>query len=301
MSQTNQTTPSLADALSPANIANPYPLYRQMREIDPVYWDERVNSWVLTTYAHNVSALRDTRFSAAGFMAETAWIPEELRATLEPPIRALTRQMLFLDPPDHTRLRGLVAKPFTPPMIEALRPTIQQIADELLGNCVLILAAGHGTTIYLIGNGTLALLRNPDQLAQLQAHPTLISSAVPELLRYDGPVQLTSRRAKEDLYIGDKAISAGQEVIMLLGAANHDPAQFSAPDQLNLTRPENRHLAFGLGIHFCLGAPLARVEGEIAFSTLVRRFPALHLETEDVAWQPSVVFRGPKQLPIVLS
>src|SRR5437660_1639080 len=104
MAQTNQTTPSLADALSPENIANPYPLYRQMREIDPVYWDERVNSWVLTTYAHNVSALRDTRFSATGFMAETAWIPEELRATLEPPIRALTRQMLFLDPPDHTRL-----------------------------------------------------------------------------------------------------------------------------------------------------------------------------------------------------
>ena len=173
--------------------------------------------------------------------------------------------------------------------------------EELLGNCVLILAAGHGTTIYLIGNGTLALLRNPDQLAQLQAHPTLISSAVPELLRYDGPVQLTSRRAKEDLYIGDKAISAGQEVIMLLGAANHDPAQFSAPDQLNLTRPENRHLAFGLGIHFCLGAPLARVEGEIAFSTLVRRFPGLHLETDTVEWQPSVVFRGPKQLPIVLS
>src|SRR5437588_4557877 len=132
MAQTNQTTPSLADALSPENIANPYPLYRQMREIDPVYWDERVNSWVLTTYAHNVSALRDTRFSATGFMAETAWIPEELRATLEPPIRALTRQMLFLDPPDHTRLRGLVAKAFTPRMIEALRPTIQQIADELL-------------------------------------------------------------------------------------------------------------------------------------------------------------------------
>jgi len=409
MSQTDQTTPSLADALSPANIANPYPLYRQMREADPVYWDERINSWVLTTYAHNVSALRDTRFSAEGFMAETAWIPEELRATLEPPIRALTRQMLFLDPPDHTRLRGLVAKAFTPRMIEALRPTIQQIADELLdtaqangrielmrefayplpaiviatmlgvppedrdqfntwtghfgtlldmsnstledifhaisgvsefleyfrhiirqrrttpkddlmqaminaeeqgdalseeellGNCILILAAGHGTTTYLIGNGTLALLRNPDQLAQLQAHPSLISSAVPELLRYDGPVQLTSRRAKEDLYIADKAISAGQEVIMLLGAANHDPAQFSAPDQLNLSRPENRHLAFGLGIHFCLGAPLARVEGEIAFSTLVRRFPGLHLETEDIAWQPSVVFRGPKQLPIILS
>ena len=138
-------------------------------------------------------------------------------------------------------------------------------------------------------------------LELLQAHPSLISSAVPELLRYDGPVQLTSRRAKEDLYIADKAISAGQEVIMLLGAANHDPAQFSAPDQLNLSRPENRHLAFGLGIHFCLGAPLARVEGEIAFSTLVRRFPGLHLETEDIAWQPSVVFRGPKQLPIILS
>jgi cytochrome P450 len=408
MSQANQTTPSLADILTPVNIANPYVLYRQIREIDPVYWDERANSWVLSGYADNVSALRDARLSSTGFMAETAWIPEELRATLEQPIRALTRQMLFLDPPDHTRLRGLVAKAFTPRMVEALRPTIQHIADELLdtaqangrvelmrefayplpaiviatmlgvppedrdrfntwtghfgtlldtsgstledifhalsgvsefleyfrqiirkrrtapkddlmqaminaeeqgdtlseeellGNCVLILAAGHGTTTHLIGNGTLALLRNPDQLEQLKAHPSLISSAVAELLRYDGPVQLTSRRAKEDMHIGDKAISPGQDVIMLLGAANHDPAQFSEPDRLNLRRPENRHLAFGLGIHFCLGAPLARLEGEIAFSALLRRFPALHRETEDVEWLQSAVFRGLTQLPVIL-
>ena len=132
MSQTNQTTPSLADVLTPAYISNPYPLYRQIREVDPVYWDERIKSWVLSGYADNVSALRDARFSVAGFMADTGWIPEGMRDTLEPTIHALTRQMLFLDPPDHTRLRGLVAKAFTPRVVESLRPTIQQIADELL-------------------------------------------------------------------------------------------------------------------------------------------------------------------------
>src|SRR5437762_2450726 len=206
-------------------------------------------------------------------------------------------------------------------MIEALRPTIQQIADELLdtaqanGRIELIREYAYPLPSIVIATMLGVPPEDRDQFNIWSGHfGTLLDmsnstledifqaiSAVPELLRYDGPVQLTSRRAKEDLYIGDKAIGAGQEVIMLLGAANHDPAQFSTPDQLNLSRPENRHLAFGLGIHFCLGAPLARVEGEIAFSTLVRRFPGLHLETEDVAWQPSIVFRGPKQLPIVLS
>jgi cytochrome P450 len=169
-----------------------------------------------------------------------------------------------------------------------------------LGNCILLLAAGHSTTTHLIGNGTLALLRNPDQLQLLKEQPALVSSAVTELLRYDSPVQLTSRRAKEAMQIGGKQVSAGQEVIMMLGAANHDAVQFADPDRLLLARPENRHLSFGLGIHFCLGASLARLEGEIAFSTLFKRFPHLRLETDVVEWQPSMVFRGLRQLPVSL-
>jgi cytochrome P450 len=340
-------------------------------------------------------------------MEDISWIPDEMRPMLEPPIRALTRQMLFMDPPDHTRLRGLVAKAFTPRVVEGLRPAIKQIAgelldkavekgqlelirdyafplpaiviatmlgvppedrdqlnawsesfgalldgsrltmedaflalhgvsefiayfrqiirqrrsaprddllqaminaeeqgdalseEELLGNCVLLMAAGHGTTMHLIGNGTLALLRNPSQLQRLREEPTLMPSAVAELLRYDSPVQMTSRKAKEDMRIGDKHISEGQEVIMCTGAANHDPAQFSDPDRLRLDRPENRHLSFGLGIHFCLGAPLARLEAEIAFATLLHRFPTLRLASEDIEREGGMVFRGLKRLPLL--
>jgi cytochrome P450 len=330
-------------------------------------------------------------------------------ARLSPAVSALTKQMLFQNPPDHTRLRGLVSKAFTPRMIEGLRPRIQQLVDELLdpvqssgqmnfindfarplpaiviaemlgvppedraqfavwtndlaqifdgtnttieglmqslngiadfidylreiirkrrtdprdnllqamisaeeqgdklseeellGNCVLLLAAGHGTTTHLLGNGLLALLRHTDQLARWKNDPSLAPYAVAELLRYDSPVQLNSRRPIENVELGGKHIEANQEVVMLLGAANHDPAQFANPDQLDLTRPENRHMAFGLGIHFCLGAPLARLEGEIAFNTLLRRLPNLQLATEEVEWIPSVAFRGMAELPVTFA
>ena len=138
MTQTNEERLSLADG--PTYAANPYELYRRLREADPVYWDERANSWVLTRYADVAPALRDARFSAAGFMQDISWIPDEMRPMLEPPIRALTRQMLFMDPPDHTRLRGLVAKAFTPRVVEGLRPVIKQIAGELLDSAQ---AQGH--------------------------------------------------------------------------------------------------------------------------------------------------------------
>jgi cytochrome P450 len=407
LSQAHSDAPSVADIIE--HLENPYALYQQMRELDPVYWDERANGWVLTRYADVAAALRDPRYTVRGFMSDTSWIPEEMRPMFEPPLRAVSRQMLFQDPPDHTRLRGLVAKAFTPRMIDSLRPVIQQVTnelldqaeakgqmeviqdfafplpaiiiatmlgvppedreqfnrwssyfgrlldggdftlesiveavsevsdfldyfralirerrtapkddllqaminaeeqgetlseEELLGNCILLLAAGHGTTTHLIGNGTLAMLRHPDQLRLLQERPDLLPGAVSELLRYDSPVQLTSRRTKEALQIGGKRVNEGQEVIMLLGAANHDPEQFIEPDRLLLTRTENRHLSFGLGVHFCLGAPLARVEGEIAFGTLFKRFPHLRLAMDTLEWQPSIVFRGLTRLPVYLS
>src|SRR6185369_10317079 len=136
--------------------------------------------------------------------------------------------------------------------------------DELLANCILLFSAGHETTVNLIGNGLLALLRHPEQKQLLQEDPNLIQSAVEEFLRYDGPVQLTGRGAKEDVEIGGKRILQGERVMTVLAAANRDPAQFPDPDRLDIRRENNYHLAFGQGIHFCLGASLARAEGQIA-------------------------------------
>lgn len=407
MSPQSENRPGLRQMLDAEYLENPYPLYHRLREADPVLWDEEQNYWVLTGHGDVMAGLRDQRFSARRMNIETAWIPEEMKATLEPPIRALTRQMLFLDPPDHTRLRGLVSKAFTPRMIEKLRPRIQQIIDELLaparehgqmevisefayplpaiviaemlgvppedrarftewtndfgtlldggemifeqlvqslqgvyefmeyfraiirqqrqepqdnllqamanaeehgdmlseeellGNCVLLLAAGHGTTTHLIGNSLLALLRHPAQMRLLRDNPTLLPTAVAELLRYDSPVQMTSRIATETLSIGGKEIAAGQEVLFCLGAANHDPAQFAQPDTLDVRRPESRHLAFGQGIHFCLGAPLARVEAEMALGALLKASADPHLGTETIEHFPSQVFRGVSSLPLI--
>jgi cytochrome P450 len=145
-----------------------------------------------------------------------------------------------------------------------------------------------------------ALLRHRDQYELLKHDPSLIALAIMELLRYDGPVQATSRRAREDLLIRDKQVEAGQSVIVSLGAASHDPTQFADPDKLNIRRVENRHLAFGHGIHYCLGAPLARLEAEIAFSTLLRRLPHPRLEGEGVEWFSGMVFRGLNALPIAI-
>jgi cytochrome P450 len=159
--------------------------------------------------------------------------------------------------------------------------------------------AGHETTVNLIGNGTLALLRHPDQLRRLRADPGLIGSAVEELLRYDGPVQRTARVPAEDVVIRGRRIPGGDMVMPFIGAADRDPAQFPDPDRLDLARADNRHVAFGLGIHFCLGAPLARVEGQIALGTLVARLPRLALATsEPPAYRQSLTLRGLKTLPV---
>src|ERR1019366_1438669 len=154
---------------------------------------------------------------------------------------------------------------------------------------------------HLLSNGLLALLRNPDQLARWKDNPALAPYAVAELLRYDSPIKLNVRHPTEDIEIEGKRLEAGQEVIMLLGSANHDPDQFAHPDQLDLGRAENRHLAFGLGIHFCLGAPLARLEGEVAFNTLLRRLPDLQLGTEELQWVTSTAFRALVELPVTFA
>src|SRR6266540_673506 len=255
--------------------------------------------------------------------------------------------MLFVDPPDHTRLRTLVNKAFTPAAVERLRPRVEVIVDglleralearvalrgylreliakrrarptgdllsaliaaedhghqlsqaELVSMCVLLLVAGHETTVNLIANGTLALLRHPEARASLQADPALAGSAVEELLRYDSPVQFTSRHALADLEIGGGRVRAGETVVAVLGAANRDPAQFPDPDRLELARKPNRHVAFGGGMHFCLGAPLARMEASIAIPALLGRLPGLQPGAEPPVRRDTVTLRGLASLPV---
>jgi pimeloyl-[acyl-carrier protein] synthase len=169
---------------------------------------------------------------------------------------------------------------------------------ELVSMCLLLLIAGHETTVNLIANGTLALLSHPAERDRLAADPGLAASAVEELLRYDSPVQLTARHVLADLDIGGQRVREGETVLVVLGAANRDPAQFSDPDRLDLARSPNRHLAFGGGIHFCLGAPLARMEAQIALTALLRRFPDLSLADAPPTWRDTVTLRGLASLPL---
>ena len=395
----------LFDPFLPDFNANPYPYYHRLREADPVHRSP-LGFWVLTRYEDCVMVLRDQRFGRAGF---EGFLEAQYGSPGEQ--GRLPRSMLFQDPPDHTRLRALVSRAFTPRVVEGLRPRIQEVVDgildsvegargmevirdlayplpvtvisemlgvptgdhesirqwsadiarsldaiglqldpdvvergrvgrraigdyfrallperrkhpradllslliaaeeqgdrltegELLSTCVLLYIAGHETTVNLIGNGLLALLRHPAELARLREDPSLAASAVEELLRYDGPVQRTARIANTEVEIGGRRIDKGAMVVLAIGAANRDPAHFPEPDRLDVARADNRHIAFGFGIHFCLGAPLARLEGQIALSTLARRLPKLALAADAPEWRESQVLRGLKALPVAFS
>jgi len=170
--------------------------------------------------------------------------------------------------------------------------------EELVANINILLSTGHETTTHLIGNGLLALLKHPDQLQKLKSKPVLLSSSIEEILRYDNPVQITYRSAVEDAQINGKSIRKGDLVNTIIGSANRDSLRFTNPDRFDITRNEGRHLSFGLGIHFCIGASLVRLEAEIAFETILRRFPNLKLATENLDWQEHPIFRGLKSLPV---
>jgi cytochrome P450 len=202
-------------------------------------------------------------------------------------------------------MRGLIAARRASPRGDLLSALIaaeeagdKLSEDELIATCILLLIAGHETTVNLIGNGTLALLRHPEELRRLRETPGMIPSAVEELLRYDGPVQRTARITSTEVTIGGRTIPKGEMVMPFIGAADRDPAQFPEPDRLDLGRADNRHIAFGWGIHFCLGAPLARVEGQIAIDTLVRRLPRLTLVDDEPEYRQSLTLRGLKALPV---
>ena len=169
---------------------------------------------------------------------------------------------------------------------------------EMLATSITLLAGGHETTTGLIGNGLLALLQHPTQFRRLQDDPALIPHAIEELLRYDSPVQRAERLTRESVEIDGRTISAGERVLLVVAAANRDPAQFPEPDRLDVGRQENRHVAFGLGIHSCIGSPLARMEGTLAIETILRRFPSLGLEEHELAWQENVALRVLKRLSV---
>jgi cytochrome P450 len=201
-------------------------------------------------------------------------------------------------------LRGAVARHRLDPADDLLQALITAqdegavlTEDEALMNAVALLAAGHITTTNLLGNGLLALLRHPTQMQRLRRDPALLPYAVEELLRYDGPVQAMGRVAREDLEIGGRQIAAGDRVLVVMGAANHDPARFPDPDILDITRESGQHLTFGHGPHYCLGAPLARLEAEIAFDALLQ-LEDLRLDCDEPVWKQTTVFRGLEALPI---
>jgi pimeloyl-[acyl-carrier protein] synthase len=394
---------SLFHLLDPDVLANPYPLYHRLRCEEPVHWDTFLHTWVVTRYTDVVTVLQH-------FIANRTPTPTQLKAlglpTLAPLAEVLVRQMLFMDPPAHGRIRTLASQAFTPRRVEALRAHIQDITntlldavleqghmdvindlayplpaivtaellglppsdweqlttwscdfaeslgnfqhnpehaprilrsleetctyfreavqahrqhprddlisalltvehdgdclteEEVIANSIMLMTGGQETTTNLIGNGLLTLLRHPDQLAQLQADPSLIPAAIEEILRYESPIQYTSRLAPDDWQLEDKTIRKNQAVIAVMGAANRDPERFPDPDHFTIQRQDNRHLAFAWGPHFCFGAPLARIEGQVAFETLIRRLPTMKLASDHPTWRQNLSFRGLTHLHI---
>ena len=389
--------------------ADPFPLLARLRASEPVYrttLPDKVKTpvWLLTRYEDAGALLKGERFVKN---RRSALTPEQLRKLpwVPPMFRPLERNMLDLDQPDHTRLRALVHKGFTPSLVEQMRGRVQSLADELLDKVAskgemdliadyalplpmtiiteilgvptedrhkfhkwsqavvslsspnatvrvipsvwmfirylrrffkvrrrdprddmasaliqaeeagdklnedellamvfLLLIAGHETTVNLIGSGVLALLEHPSQLDKLRAEPTLMKSAVEELLRYTSPVFMTTERyAREDVTLHGMTIPRGEMTLGVIGSANRDETVFEQPDTLDITREPNRHLSFGQGIHFCLGAPLARMEAQIAVGTLLRRMPELRLKVspDSLRWRPSMILRGLDSLPVM--
>jgi cytochrome P450 len=410
-----EMTELLFNPFDPEFRANPYPFYDRLREQAPAYWTP-IDTVVLTRYDDVSHTLRSNDFSRdVQANAVEPKTPMSARRRESRRQERETKSILNLDPPDHTRLRRLVTKAFTPSAIENLRPRVQRLVDdvldaaeergtmelvdelafpvpfqvisdllamptgraaelrewsqhltaaleptatddildvaeraieqlvpylveiieqrrrdlggdllsgllvaeeagdrlstdELIAFVVLLYVAGHETTVNLIGNGTLALLRTPDQMRRWRDDPGLDANAVDELLRLDGPVQLTVRVPMVDVTYGPWAgqahapvdVPKGTIVMTVLGAANHDAAIFDDPHSLRLDRPNaNRHVALSAGIHYCLGAALAKLEAQIAIGSLIRRFPALEL-AGDPGWRDRLTIRGVDRLPLSL-
>lgn len=399
---------------------HPYPVYERIRETPPGIHQGPDGDWVTAAHALCLEVVRGTRWSSSASHAKPGSRAAQQMATDEVRQVQEGRVLLFLDPPDHTRIRKLASRAFTPRAVGRLRGDIERIAgalldeagisaggaerghkvdlmdalakplplyvicqmlgipevdrdnffrwsdalgrsldvdgdpdeiggpiqqealsafmelsqyffeladdrrahpgddlltvllqaeeagdrlssEELLSLFILLFVAGHETTSNLIGNGTLALLRNPAELQRLRADPALFPGAVDELLRYDAPVQLTARFATEDVPLGDVVIGKGELVLCLIAGANRDPAEFGPTAHLlDVGRDARSHLAFGGGIHYCMGASLARLEGEVALRMLLARCPSLGLADDDPPYRPHHVLRGLATLPVTI-
>jgi hypothetical protein len=389
--------------MDPAVLADPYPLYKRLRETDPVHWDPYLHAWVVTGYQDCITVLHK-------FSADRTPNPEQIKAMgleqLTPIAQVMSKQMLFMDAPAHTRLRKLCSVAFTSRRIETMRAHIAEIAqtliaralpkgkidliadfaaplpaivtaemlgvptedheqlkswsadfaemlgnfqhnpdraarvlksveemqayfraaireqerlpreglihslmtaevdgarlseEEIIANTIVTMVGGQETTTNLIGNGMLTLLRNPAALAQLRDDPAIIETAVEELLRYESPSQHTARIAPEDGELGGKRIKKRAAVMAVMAAGNRDPSRFADPDKLDLLRQDNRHLAFGWAAHFCFGAPLARMEGQIAFTALLTRLKDIALPPQNLIWRENLGLRGLKALTV---
>ena len=188
-------------------------------------------------------------------------------------------------------------------LVEAEEAGDKLSEPELVATIALLLVAGYETTVNLIGTGALTLIEHPEQRERLVQDPALTQSAIEELLRYTSPLDMASQRfAREDMTIDSVNISQGDLVVAVIGSANHDETQFPDPETFDIARQPNKHVAFGQGAHFCLGAPLARLEGQIALTTLFRRFPNLHLAqaSENLRWRKSLIIRGLEELPVAI-
>ena len=400
------TTAAPFDVRDPAFVGNPYPVFRRMRAAAPVL-QAGPGRWFVIGYDDTALVLRDRRFGKNFDDADMLMARFGPTAMQEPAVQSLSHMMLMRDPPDHTRLRGLVAKAFTARRIEAMRAHVQGLTDllvgkviqsgrmdvirdlafplpvlvicELLGipeedrahfvtgsssgaallnptpptraeiddankgtlaaamyfdalferrrrepqddlitqlvqaeeagdrltlaelnaNVSLLFAAGHETTVNLIGNGFLALLRDPAQWRKLRDDPSLIPNAVEEILRFEAPVQVVARSVMEPVELSGVRLEPNALVLALVGAANRDPAVFEDPDRFDAGRKDLRPLSFGGGIHFCLGAQLARIEAAVVFETVLRRLPEPKLEAPDnLTWRTSFTLRGLTSLPI---
>ena len=392
-------------------LQDPYPTYARLHEEGPLHYLDAGGQWgVWSIFSHGEcsSIAKDTRLSAKRAKQMLLPLPISRQAEFSELARMLGLWLIFMDPPEHTRLRKLLNKGFSAPAVEGLRPQVEAIVDQMLkplqrgsevelmrefanpmpvriilemlgipqelrdtfvewsraiavfrGNpnrtvdearaaqdalvdlteffrktvaerrrnkgsdlisllidieeegevlteeelyaqCIALLFAGHETTRNLIGNGMYTLLRNPQQTAELREKPELIRSAVEELLRFESPVQFTARVLKEDIEVCGQQIRKGWTVLCMLGAANRDPKQFKDPNQLDLKRLNNQHLAFSAGLHFCIGAQLARLEGQVALLNLVQRFPEMKLTGPRPEWASTFGFRGLKSLSVTL-
>ncbi|HLR69516.1 MAG TPA: cytochrome P450 [Virgibacillus sp.] len=185
-------------------------------------------------------------------------------------------------------------------LISLLIKDEQLTEEELIATCILLVIAGHETTVNLICNSVYSLLKHPDQLLKLQENPNLIDTAIEEFLRYESPTQLTARIASEDMELGGKSIKSGEHIYILLGAANRDPNTFYIPDTLDITRKPNPHLSFGHGAHFCIGASLARMEAKIALLALIQQKPNIKLQSDNIQWRRLIGFRALAKLPVIV-